>query len=291
MRLKTVCDIRRGKVLGRSWGRDRKGQGCGTRSVCNTLSEKIVCYATEHYISRTVMSAFSEGCKGQILPPLRLYEGTAALYGILRGCQEVIKQCEQIGNSYIALDHGYIGHDHFGGYYRVSRNARQASVRGTGNYPSDRWELLHRELRPWKRTGRNVLIIPLTGATSDFYGFDGDKWLDNVVDRTKRHTDRNIVIRPKPKPGQGTPIDKDLQDAHCIITHSSNVAVDALLMGVPVLTLGESSANGISWSFENIESPVWPDREPWLFELCYRQFTLNELRRGEIDYETCVYRV
>lgn len=248
----------------------------------------IVCYATEHPISRTIMAAFAEGCKGQVLPPLRLYEGTAALYGVLRGCKEIIKQCEQIGNPYIALDHGYINHSHYDGYYRATCNGRQASFRTTRQYPSDRWENLHRECRPWRRTGKDILVIPLTGATADFYGFDADIWLENVISRLQKHTDRNVFVRPKQNK---TPIQEDLKNAHCIVTHSSNVAVDALLMGVPCITLGESVANSVSWTFENIESPSWPDREPWLFELCYRQFTLKELRRGEIDYETCVYRV
>ena len=47
-------------------------------------------YITDHQYSKIVAGAFQEGCHVRIVAPGRLYEGTPVVYGILRGCGEVI---------------------------------------------------------------------------------------------------------------------------------------------------------------------------------------------------------
>ena len=112
---------------------------------------------------------------------------------------------------------------------------------------------------------------------ASFYGVDPDQWLAQVCAEIAMHTDRPIVVKPK---GQGH-IAESLEDCWCVVTHSSNCAVDALLMGVPVITLGESAAETMSWCFEDIEKPHWPDRT-WFFEaLANHQWNLDEMRSGE----------
>lgn len=236
----------------------------------------IRCYATDHQHSRVIMHAFAEGCGGQIVPPVALYEGQAAMYGILRGTGDIIRKCERVGRSYHYLDHGYIGAGHYDGYYRVALNGRQSVIPVEREWSSDRFKSLGVELKPWRKDGKHILIVPLTGAVADFYQIDAKNWLADTAQKISKHTDRNVLVKAK---GEGN-IQEALRDCWCVVTHSSNCAVDALLEGVPVVTLGESAAEPVSWNLEDIERPYWPERENWAFGLAWHQWRLDELRSG-----------
>ncbi len=244
------------------------------------MKPSIKCYATGHQHSNVIMAAFSQGCNGQIVPSNRLLDGPAAFYGILRGTGELLKQCEWVGRDFYYLDHGYFRPGHYDGYYRITKNGRQAEIPSPLEkiYPDDRWRKLNLELKPWKRTGRNIVIIPLTGAIASFYGIDPSKWLDLITQEVSRHTNRPIIVKQK---GDGNICDI-LQDCWCVVTHSSNSAADALLAGIPIITLGESACETVSWAMEDIEQPWWPEREHWANALAYNQFNLDEMRNGAI---------
>jgi hypothetical protein len=221
------------------------------------------------------MPAFAEGCGGQIVPPVTLLGGAAAMYGVLRGCGEIIRNCVDVGRDYWYIDHGYMGpsrhtQGEFGGNYRVVFNARQTRPKGSDG------KRFRAEIRPWRRRGRHILVIPLTKAISDFYSMPQRDWLETVIREIAGYTDRPIRIKEK---GEGN-IKEALKDCWCLVTHSSNTAVDALLEGVPVITLGESAVAGLSWKFGHIENPHWPDRETVLWGLADNQFTLDEMRSG-----------
>ena len=71
-----------------------------------------------------------------------------------------------------------------------------------------------------------------------------------------------------------------LDECWCLVTHSSNTTVDALREGVPVVVTGESVCEAVSWDFEDIENPHWPDRDVWAHEVAYNQFSIPEMRDG-----------
>lgn len=232
-------------------------------------------YATNHVHSRVLCSAFSEGCGGSIVPPNRLLEGPAVVYGILRGCGEVIRQCEWVNRDFYHIDHGYFSRGHYDGYYRVTKNGLQCD--GYGKSDGARWRRLNLPLRPWKRTGRHIVICPISKMVAEFLGIDHEKWLDTVISELSLHTDRPVIVKHK----DGTPLSEALKDAWCLVTHSSNAAVDAIRSGVPSITLGDSACNPVSWDFESIEAPWWPDREQWVEALSDNQFTIEEMRSGK----------
>ena len=231
-------------------------------------------YATGHEISNIVCAAFAEGFDGRIVPPNRLLEGPAAMYGILRGTGEIIHQCQWINRDFYYIDHGYFRRGHYEGFYRITKNALQQHVLGPA--PDDRFRSIEENVRPWKRTGKSILVIPLTDAVGVFRGVDSAQWENAVVNEISLHTDREIRIKKK---HEGD-LKKELEDCWCVVTHSSNTAIVALLQGIPVITLGESAAAPVSWKFEHIENPWWPDREPLFHWLAYQQFTLDEMRDG-----------
>lgn len=246
----------------------------------------IHCYATNHEHSRVVCSAFAQGHEAKIVPPAQLLDGPAFVHGILRGCGDIMKQCEWIGRDYFYCDHGYFNRGYYEGHFRIVRNERQTPLDGSYmsaaiEFTSKRWGSLGINLQEWQKTGKNVLICPISRYVGDYLGIDAAQWTKTVVAELSRHTDRPIAVKPK----DGIPLETALKDAHCLVTHSSNAAIDAIVAGVPVITLGVSAAQPVSWSFEDIEAPHYPEREPWAHVLAHHQFTLDEMRRG-IDLES-----
>ena len=233
-------------------------------------------YISDHPHSRIVGNAFAEGCEGRVLPPLKLLDGPAAVYGILRGCDGIVRECEWVGRDYYHIDHGYFRRGHYDGYYRVSRNGLQCKPNGEGS-DGERWKSLDLEIEPWRKAGRDIVVAPMSKAVGTFLGINTWRWTEAVVKEIALHTDRPVVIKPK---GEGD-LDKALADAWCLVTHASNAAVDALRMGIPVVVLGASAVAQCGWTLQNIEEPHWwPDREKLFSVLADNQWTLEEMRDG-----------
>jgi hypothetical protein len=66
-----------------------------------------------------------------------------------------------------------------------------------------------------------------------------------------------------------------------VVTHSSKVAVDAVIAGVPAIVEPSNPAAPVcSTRLEDIETPLMPSRAKWWASLMAQQFTLDEMRRG-----------
>ena len=78
------------------------------------------------------------------------------------------------------------------------------------------------------------------------------------------------------KQDKTAPLAVDLKDCHAVVVHSSNVAVDALLAGVPVFCTVPCAAYRMGYAdLSKIESPLYPDdREQWAWNLADQQWTL-----------------
>lgn len=232
-------------------------------------------YVTDHPHSRVICGSLHQGIESRLVPPASLQEGEAAVYGVLRGCGEIVRQCEWVGRNYYHVDHGYIRRGHYDGYYRISKNGLQWD--GTGHYPVDRWKAFGIEPLSWRKDGRSVVVCPLSSAMGTQFGIQPHAWLKNVITELSGFTDRPIVIKPK---GEGNLLES-LEDAWCIVAHQSNVAVDAILLGVPAIVLGPSAAVPVARTkLGDVESPHYAERGGWLAGLAYHQWTLAEMREG-----------
>ena len=185
------------------------------------------------------------------------------------------------GRPWFYADHGYYGRKV---YYRITRNGFQYQ----GTRKCERWRFteFRRTIKPWRENGSHVLVCPNGPAHYALHNEPplGD-WLDSVRFELRRHTDREIRVRLKPQYSfqSDQTIEAALADCWVCVTYSSNAAVDALVEGVPVVTLASFAASyrmGRN-ALTDVEAPYYPsDRELFLTGLAAQQWSANEIRNG-----------
>ena len=202
------------------------------------------------------------------------------VWGILRGSDQVIKQSAEKGTDWYHIDHAYVERGHDKNNYRLTNRF----INGTQIREVDdkRGEIFEYELKRWTKGGGHILVCPPSDAIKKFMGVYS--WLEDTLNQLKKYTDREIRIRDKKNALQsGKTLTEDLNDCHAVVTHLSNIAVDAVLMGVPVFVNNLSAAWHVSsGDLKNIEKPIYPDRELWINNLLYQQFRINEFETGEV---------
>jgi hypothetical protein len=166
------------------------------------------------------------------------------------------------------------------GYYRWHLGSYQ--MRKIQDAPDDRWRRCKAScsVRPWQKNGRHIVIAAPTRTYAQFHRTES--WIADTIDALARVTDRQFVIRDKEQ-YKRRPIQKDLEGAHCLVTHGSNAAVEAVILGCPVFVHEDSAAALVGQTdLSKIETPVYPDREPWFRSLAYSQFNERELVDGTL---------
>lgn len=165
------------------------------------------------------------------------------------------------------------------GYYRLTYCSMSPVL--LPNAPSHR--LGTRQLKPWRK-GNSLSPVVLGMPGLDFglaVGIDVRTWAADILPRIRKATSREIIVRPKKSP---VALERDLSGAWALVTHSSNVAVDAVLAGIPVFVEPTNPAAPVGRIQLEIEQPTKPDRYPWLCSLSCQQFTLDEMRSGEAHH-------
>ena len=201
--------------------------------------------------------------------------------------QPYFKQWKQSGRTFIYWDRGYLrrvfatwlpkGAD--GGYYRWHINSFQMTE--IRDVPDDRWKVLKIEdqVKPWKRGGRRIVIADTLPDYWNVRGLPVD-WSLRMANRLKYRTDRPIYVRPKEN---SVPLQKDLADAYCLVAHGSIAAVEAVVFGTPVFVDHESAAALVgNTNFDDLDNPVYPERQQWLNSLAYNQWNEAELCDGTL---------
>lgn len=147
--------------------------------------------------------------------------------------------------------------------------------------PDDRWRALglQDQVKPWRKNGRTVVIADTLPDYWLVRGLPTD-WSMQMQERLKLQTDRPIIVRPKES---NIPLWSELRDAHCLVTHGSIAAVESVIMGCPVFVDKESAASHVGVvGFDDIEHPVYPERQPWLNSLAYSNFSEAEMLNGTL---------
>jgi hypothetical protein len=199
------------------------------------------------------------------------------VWGVLRDTDRIIAQAKAQDLYFFYIDHAYFSRGH-GQSYRITRNAYEAGP--IRNCPQDRISAFDVTVEPWRKSGREVLVCPPTEYFMKAHSCPD--WLETTLAQLRSVTDRPIIVREKPKPGEDVvPLPEALRTAHALVTHSSNVAIEAACLGTPVFVSPSSAAAPIGRTdLADLEKPVYPDRTPWLAHLAYNQFSFEEICDG-----------
>lgn len=217
----------------------------------------------------------------------RLPADVAPIVGCSPYLKPLIAGWRQSGRRWLYWDRGYnrrvfatdlpVGEN--GGMYRWHVGSFQMQT--IRDVPDDRWRATKTDIWPWSKGGRHIVVAEPSETYQRFHGIEG--WTAQTVATLKRMTDRPLVVRDKEMQRFGRKLHEDLAGAHCLVTHGSNAAVEAAIMGCPVFVHPDSAAALVGKTdLTEIERPIYPDREPWLRALAYSQFDERELVDGTL---------
>ena len=212
-------------------------------------------------------------------------EMPAVVRGIAK--KKVMHKCLDQGRDFYYIDTGYFGNWKHKTYHRITKNALQYSAPLNKNCPDDRF--IKTSVKINKHSpGRNILLCPPSQKALSYWGVDLTEWIESTVAEIKQQTDRPIVIREKQS--RHTRVNVDTMemalanDVHCMVTYNSIAAVEALIFGKPVFTMGPNAAQPMAnTNLSNIATPFMPTFDEvrnLCCNLAYNQFKPKEMRDG-----------
>jgi len=253
------------------------------------MSIKIVMYEmSRHKRARIVAAAMDEGLRRHgiktiVRDKFRGVEGDIAVaYGWIH--EPIFKKY----GSYLYFDLGYWDRKPKGqpkeGMHRLSISSWCPTDRMARGMPTDRLGKSGELLR--FSTGRNILIAGMSEKAARTHGYAFKQWEDEAMVRMRAYTNRPIVFRPKPsKAVPGTPISDELRRSAVVVSHHSNVAVEAMIEGVAVYAekgVGKLVSMKDLREVEYARPPDLETRIAFLADIAYCQWTPEEMRRGEV---------
>ena len=123
-------------------------------------------------------------------------------------------------------------------------------------------------------------------------------WLNNLIDKLRMYSDRKIIVRPHPRNNFTVPQIPNVEydhpcilpgsyddfnvsfNYHAIINFNSSIGVHAAINNVPIISDVSSLAWPVSNKIEDIESPRLLDRHEWFFDLCHKEYLVDEIAQG-----------
>lgn len=156
-----------------------------------------------------------------------------------------------------------------------------------GQHP-ERWERLGIDIHPERKGGTKVIIAGSSHKSSEQHGFKYMQW-ERAMAARLAGKGLDLVYRPKPKDAHKRPIAGLAFDfgpinwdkVAAVLTHHSNIALEALVAGVPAYC-ETGAAKSMSFHPDEIQSAAIPaGREQFLWDCAYLQWTLEEMKSGE----------
>lgn len=224
-------------------------------------------------------------------------------HGRMGGNQRIWEAAKARSKPVLVLEVGGIDR---GTTWKVGLNGinRDANFGDTGN-DSNRANMLGLKTRAWRTNGEHILICGQHDKSLQWYNMPRmSQWVMDTIETIQAHTDRPIIFRPHPRcrldsiehqyqnvyrdnPRQitGTYDDFNLSfnKCHAVINYSSNPGIHSILNGVPAFVGTSSLAYDVGNDIDfihDIENPIMPDREQWLNDYAYTEWTLEEISQG-----------
>lgn len=177
------------------------------------------------------------------------------------------------------------------GWDGLGYRAGYAMVEDGGERWNRHW---HHLMQPWTNRNGTALVLGQCSGDASLYGLEEGfvAWATQQCHTLKQ---RGFAVRYRPHPlmkRQGSTfcpptahpspnerLVEDLQWAGLAVSYNSTAGVEAVLAGVPTVTLDEGA---MAWpvSGHTLFDRVQPHREAWCHRLAWTQFTLEEIRSG-----------
>lgn len=221
----------------------------------------------------------------------------AVFYGLEGRMPRIFADYRKRGRA-VYVDLGYWGRREGGrwtGYHKIAVNARHPTAYyRTPQHDSSRFARFGLPLRAWTGRGSHILLAGMGDKGARAEGYEPEAWERWVLSELRRYTDRPIVYRPKPswkaaRPIEGTrfsskarEVEQELAGAWAVVTHHSNVAIEAQLAGVPTFCWYGVAAEQSLQDLSMIESPRRPDdsRAAWCADIAWCQWSVEEMKAG-----------
>jgi hypothetical protein len=172
---------------------------------------------------------------------------------------------------FLYLDNSYFARGARSTNFRLIRGGLHLTT--TLDRPADRRAKWNPTTCEYTRGGRHVLVIPPSPYFVQFY--DAGSWLQDTTKQLSLVTDRPVVVKHDKKI---PPLAECLSDAWAVVTFASVAGVEAAISGIPVFAGEHCPAYPVTaGTLADIESPKYPDREPWLNSLSYATWNLQEI--------------
>jgi hypothetical protein len=156
---------------------------------------------------------------------------------------------------------------------------------------SSRADQLGIHLKDWTNTGQHILICGQHENSQQWSNQPPmNLWVEQTISTLKQHTDRPIVFRPHPRypvrlRGSVTvnndAFDRAIQQSWAVVGWNSNPGIQAVINGVPAFVGSASLAAPVAnLDLKLIENPNRPERQQWLNDLCWTEWTQEEMEQG-----------
>lgn len=244
------------------------------------------------------INMFAKGCNSSVTSTDNFDYSSSNSPIVLRGIlkHKIMKRCWNDRRDFYYMDTGYFGNEISAAnpngwkyWHRIVKNDLQHNL--ITERPDDRWKIFGKKFRPWKKTGKKILIACPDDKPCKFYGIDQKTWVGETVEQIKKYSGRPIEIRERSPLRldrlKNKPLSQALQDdVFALVTFNSNAATESILQGIPVFTLAPSNAaSPVSLQdLSLIDEPYYPDEDKlyaWACHLAYGQFHISELRSGK----------
>lgn len=203
------------------------------------------------------------------------------------------KKLRQQGHEVLVLERGYLG-DRFR-YTSLGWNGLNGHATFP-DYPNDGGKrfLQHsgREISPWKKHGRYVLILGQVRNDASLQGKDIGEWYRQKAQEAHKFYKLPVFFRPHPEAGRrggysrvadiknaGGTLAQAFEDALFAIAYNSNSCVDSILNGVPCFA-GDKGTMAWDLCMHEISQITYPEREETLHALAWKQWSTKEMQDG-----------
>lgn len=257
---------------------------------------KVALHTTQAAHQLDAMTKFSFGLKRHHVSYVIEYQGrqvpgadVAVFWGVRN------KKLQSAYDNRLIMERGYYGdRTRFTSIGWNGLNGR-ADFRNNG-VADDRISKHPAVVQPWQGfDGECVLLVGQVQGDMSIDGVDITRWYAQMIANLSPVVSLPVVFRPHPLARStvvlpngflnmsNAKLEDDLHRAAAVFTFNSNTGVDALLAGKPVFSADKGS---MVWevSAHDINDTVLmaePDRERWLAELAYCQWTSEEIINGD----------